>query len=238
MNTLLSAALELRKQCEKLDFSTWANYTYHPLNYAWDSYKMYVEHWGGGKKKVLFLGMNPGPWGMAQTGIPFGEVEKVRHFLRVETTVNTPGLMCPQRPVEGFACARSEVSGKRLWGLFQARFKSPQAFFENHFVLNFCPLLFLKTEGKRCVNLTPDKMPQALWKSLQEVCQQHLKKVVEHLQITYLVGVGAFATKMAKAVPDPPRIVRLLHPSPASPAANKDWAGQATKTLEEAGVWK
>ncbi|MBT5927406.1 MAG: single-stranded DNA-binding protein, partial [Verrucomicrobia bacterium] len=31
--------------------------------------------------------------------------------------------------------------------------------------------------------------------------------------------------------------MEILHPSPASPAANKDWKGKATKKLVEAGVW-
>ena len=35
-------------------------------------------------KRVVFLGMNPGPFGMAQVGVPFGEVAAVRDWLRID----------------------------------------------------------------------------------------------------------------------------------------------------------
>jgi single-strand selective monofunctional uracil DNA glycosylase len=33
-------------------------------------------------------------------------------------------------------------------------------------------------------------------------------------------------------------VVRILHPSPASPAANRGWSAAATEQLIAAGVWK
>ena len=33
------------------------------------------------------------------------------------------------------------------------------------------------------------------------------------------------------------KIGRILHPSPASPAANKDWARKATDELKALGIW-
>jgi len=101
--------------------------------------------------------MNPGPFGMAQIGVPFGEIASARDWLGLEGPVGQPRTVNPKRPVEGFACARSEVSGQRLWGLFRARFGAPEAFFAEHFVANYCPLVFF--EGGR--NLTPDKLPMA-----------------------------------------------------------------------------
>ncbi len=35
----------------------------------------------------------------------------------------------PKRPIEGFDCARSEVSGRRLWGWAALRFGSAETFF-------------------------------------------------------------------------------------------------------------
>jgi single-strand selective monofunctional uracil DNA glycosylase len=53
-----------------------------------------------------------------------------------------------------------------------------------------------------------------------------------------VVGIGAFAEKRARtALADCQiRIGRILHPSPASPAANRGWAEQATRELRELGI--
>ena len=58
--------------------------------------------------------MNPGPWGMVQTGVPFGEVSLVREWLGIDATIRRPKVLHPDRPVEGFLCQRREVSGSRF----------------------------------------------------------------------------------------------------------------------------
>jgi len=182
--------------------------------------------------------MNPGPWGMAQTGVPFGEVTAVRDWLGIDQPVGKPPEEHEKRPIEGFQCRRSEVSGRRLWGLFQQRFKIPEEFFRHHFVANYCPLVFMEASGR---NRTPDKLPAAEREELSAMCDAHLARVVEILEPEYLVGVGTYAEACLKRVgrrDDGGRsIVRILHPSPASPAANQDWGGKATRQLQQAGVW-
>ena len=39
---------------------------------------------------MIFLGMHPGPWGMAQIGVPFGEIPAVRDWMGISTTVDKP----------------------------------------------------------------------------------------------------------------------------------------------------
>ena len=181
--------------------------------------------------------MNPGPWGMSQTGIPFGEVAAVRDWMGLSETVGKPSNEHSKRPVEGFACQRSEVSGRRLWGLFAEKFGTPEQFFKTHMVLNHCPLVFMEASGK---NRTPDKLPAAETATLMEACDRHLRRVVEILEPEFVVGVGAYAEQRAMHALQGMEITfsRILHPSPASPAANRDWAGTATKQLVEAGIWK
>ncbi|MBS0553639.1 MAG: single-stranded DNA-binding protein, partial [Proteobacteria bacterium] len=143
------------------------------------------------------------------------------------------------RPVQGFDCPRSEVSGQRLWGLFRDRFGTPEAFFAEHFVSNYCPLAFFE-DGR---NLTPDKLPAAEQRPLLAACDAHLRAVVHALQPEWVIGIGAWAEKRAaEALADTPaaqslRFGRVLHPSPASPAANRGWAEAATRQLTELGVW-
>jgi len=216
-------------------FAAPVSHVYNPLDYAWAVHQTYLERFGNGRKRVVFLGMNPGPFGMAQTGVPFGEIAAVRDWLGLAGAVGKPAVENPKKLVEGFACKRGEVSGQRLWGLFRERFGTPEAFFAEHFVANYCPLVFFE-EGR---NLTPDKLPAAEAGPLQAACDAHLRRMLEALQAEWVIGVGAWAEKRAMLALDglPVRFGRILHPSPASPAANRGWAPEATRQMVELGLW-
>jgi single-strand selective monofunctional uracil DNA glycosylase len=240
---MAEAAMQLSRQVDGLQFTAPVEYVYNPLSYAWEAYGNYLERFARGPKRVLFLGMNPGPWGMAQTGIPFGEVAAVRDWLGIDAPIGRPKREHPKRPILGLACERSEVSGRRVWGLFAARSESPEAFFREHFVANYCPLVFMDSGGR---NVTPDQLPARQTERLQEVCDQHLARTLELLKPTYLVGVGQYAEaclrRVAECIKGGPKeggrqVVRILHPSPASPAANRGWAPAVEKVLAETGVW-
>lgn len=233
---LIVVTQRMVKAVDELSFAEPTTHVYNPLDYAWAPHEQYIRLHGNSLKKVVFMGMNPGPFGMAQTGVPFGEVEHVRDWIGVEAEVQKPVNENPKRLIEGFACRRSEVSGRRLWSAFKERFGSADAFFADHFVLNYCPLVFMEASGK---NRTPDKMPAAEVEPLYAACDQHLRELVEILQPDWLIGVGAFAEGRAKQALDgmPVQVSRILHPSPASPAANRGWAEQATKQLLALGIW-
>ncbi len=232
---LIEAAESLREAVDGLRFEPPTTHVYNPLDYAADSHRAFLERFGNGRKRVVMLGMNPGPFGMAQTGVPFGEVAAVRDWMGITAEVRRPTNEHPKRRIEGFACTKSEVSGRRLWGLMAERFESADAFFAEHFVVNYCPLVFMEESGK---NRTPDKLPVAEKAALFEACDAHLTKVVRLLDPEWCVGVGAFATEcLQRVIPEPMRFATVLHPSPASPAANRGWAEAATRQLVAAGVW-
>ena len=233
---LIAAAETLRGEVEKLKFAAPITHVYNPLVYAWAGHRAYMERFGGTRKEVVFLGMNPGPFGMAQTGVPFGEIAAVRDWMKITAEIGRPDPEHPKRRIEGFACKRSEVSGKRLWGLFAARFGAADNFFARHFVVNYCPLAFLEESGK---NFTPDKLPAAETAALTRACDAHLRAVLEALQPKWLVGVGDFATRRARLAAEglSLEVAQILHPSPASPLANKDWPGQVTRQLQAKKIW-
>ena len=238
MHPLTAASRQLSDRLRHLQFAAPTTHVYNPLEYASAPHEKYLETYGGSPKKVLFLGMNPGPFGMTQTGVPFGEIAAVRDWLRVTGPVTRPALENPKRPIVGFDCTQSEVSGRRLWGLFAARFGTPAVFFEHHFVANYCPLVFMEAGGK---NRTPDKLPASEMEEVYAPCDEHLKAVIEALRPEWLIGVGAFAEGRGALQLDAfphLKLGRILHPSPASPAANRDWAGEATKQLVALGVWE
>ncbi len=226
---------ELIRDLAPLTFGKPVACVYNPLVYARRPYQKYLRNYGHSTREVLFLGMNPGPFGMAQTGIPFGEVSFARDWLRVAAKVDPPEYSHPKRPVLGFACPRSEVSGRRLWGWARDFFDTPERFFKRFFIANYCPLCFLEVSGR---NLTPDKLPPRQREPLLAACDQALRRTVEHFQPRLVVGIGTFAETRAKFALDgvDVRIGRILHPSPASPTANKDWARQATAQLRALGV--
>ena len=229
------ATRELARAVDEFSFAAPVTHVYNPLDYARAPHKAYVDRFGNGRKRVLFLGMNPGPFGMAQTGIPFGEVAHVRDWMGISARVARPAFEHPKRPVDGFACARSEVSGARLWGAISGHWGTPERFFADHYVINYCPLLFVEESGR---NRTPDKLPAAEKDPLFEVCDRHLRRLVDLFEPECLVGVGAFARDRARRVlgEDGPRIETVLHPSPASPLANRGWKEAAEKQLRALGI--
>ncbi len=236
-SVLLSAAGQLRDRCSALTFSRPVSHVYNPLQYAWQPHRSYLERFGGNKKKAVFLGMNPGPFGMAQTGVPFGEIAAVRDWLQIEAAIEKPPKEHPKRKITGFDCQQSEVSGRRLWGLFRDRFISADAFFAEFFVANYCPLVFMDAGGK---NMTPDKLAAAERAALADPCDEHLHALIANLQPEWLIGVGAYAEAQGKkllASFPKLKVGRILHPSPASPAANRGWGEVVTKTLVELGIW-
>lgn len=232
----IAAARRLSQSVGRLHFAAPVTHVYNPLEYAWDAHEQYLRRMNPERTRVLFLGMNPGPWGMAQTGVPFGQIAAVRDWLGIDAAIGRPQDEHPKRAVEGLACRRSEVSGERLWGLFQSRFETPEAFFREHFVANYCPLVFMEQSAR---NRTPDKLRAEERAALDTACDTHLRAVIEALDPEWLVGVGAYAEARLKPLAGPSRrVTRILHPSPASPAANRGWAALATAQLVEAGLWR
>ena len=232
---LTAIADELAREVGGFEFGPPVAHVYNPLVYARAAHHAYLRLADEAPGRVLLLGMNPGPWGMSQTGVPFGEVAHVRDWLGIADGVEPPADQHPKRPIQGFDCRRSEVSGRRVWGWAERRFGTPAAFFERFLVWNYCPLAFLLPTG---ANLTPDRLPAREKAPLFEACDRALRQAVEALEPRLVVGVGAFAegrARRALADLDVP-VGRMLHPSPASPAANRGWEEQAERDLRDLGV--
>jgi single-strand selective monofunctional uracil DNA glycosylase len=225
----------LAQAVDELSFAPPVSCVYNPLVYARAPHEIYLRRFAGGRPEVLLLGMNPGPFGMAQTGVPFGDVDSVRDWMGIEAPVLTPARQHPRRPVEGFACRRREVSGSRLWGWARQRFGPPERFFQRFLVLNYCPLCFLEASGR---NRTPDRLPAAERRELLALCDRALAAAVEVVSPRLVVGIGGFAfARLQEALEGTDvRIGRVLHPSPANPRANRGWAAAAEEQLAALGV--
>jgi len=235
MAELVKVSRALSRAVSELEFGRPVTHVYNPLQYAKRPHELYLSRFGADPKEIVFVGMNPGPFGMGQTGVPFGDVGFVRDWMGIEAPVDRPPDEHPKRPVLGFACERSEVSGSRLWGWAQDRFGTPEQFFSRFFVINYCPLLFMESTGR---NRTPDKLSADERGALLSACDKALRAAIDFLDPTLVVGVGAWATKRARAAlgDDGPAIGTVLHPSPASPKANRGWASQAESDLRGLGI--
>lgn len=232
---LVEIAAELRDALAGFSFASPVEHVYNPLEYAWAPHAQYLERWGTPPREIVFVGMNPGPWGMAQNGVPFGATTMVKGFLGIDAPVEAPEVEHPKRPIEGLELERDEVSGMRLWGWVKERWGTPDRFFERFFVHNYCPLCFMADTGR---NVTPNKLKKAERDELFPLCDRALEKTIRVLGARRAIGVGAFATRRAKAALGDldVEIGRVLHPSPASPKANRGWAEQAERELREQGI--
>jgi single-strand selective monofunctional uracil DNA glycosylase len=232
---LVRISRALARDVDRLTFAAPVTHVYNPLRYAAALHEAYLRRYGEGRKAVVLLGMNPGPFGMAQTGVPFGDVTVVRDWLGLQGPIDRPAREHPKRPVRGLDCPRGEVSGTRLWGWARDRFGTPARFFDRFFVVNYCPLVFIEESGR---NFTPDKLPAREQTPLFAACDEALGAIIDALEPRHVIGVGAFATGRARAALGERdlRIGTILHPSPASPLANRGWAAAAEKQLVACGI--
>lgn len=232
---LVTTARRLGAEVAGLRFAAPVTHVYNPLEYAWAPHRDYLRRYARTSPEVILVGMNPGPWGMAQTGVPFGDVEMVRDWLGIEAPVARPRREHPKRPVLGFACGRREVSGRRLWGWARERFGPPQRFFARFLVVNYCPLCFMEDSGR---NRTPDRLPVAERDALFAACDRALARSVHALTPRHVLGVGRFAeTRVAKVLAGSGvSLGGVPHPSPASPSANRGWADQMDAALDRLGI--
>jgi len=244
---LIRLSRRLAKTVDQLTFNEPVTHVYDPLVYARRSHERFLELAGtafatappSNGPRAILLGMNPGPWGMAQTGVPFGEVARVRDWLGINEPVKKPKHEHPKRPVTGFDCQRSEVSGRRVYEWAEEYYGNPERFFSRFYIANFCPLSFMEEGGK---NRTPDKLPAEERAPLFKACDDALLKTVECLKPDMVIGIGAFAEACARRVLGTHQVRlaltfgRILHPSPASPIANKGWAPQVRNQLAELGL--
>jgi len=232
---LIQITRSLAGKVKLFSFGPPVTHVYNPLEYAREPHEAYLTHWGKKPGRAILLGMNPGPFGMAQTGVPFGDVELVRSFVGIDARVNKPEREHPKRLVLGFACPRSEVSGARLWGWAQKRFGTAERFFDRFFVINYCPLAFMEESGR---NRTPDKLSAGERERLFEACDDALRRMIDVLHPSHVIGIGGFAEQRARAALGDKGLAIgcVLHPSPASPKANRGWAEIVERELTALGI--
>lgn len=231
---LVTIHTRLADELDRLSFGPPVGHVYNPLRYAWAPFAHYLTSFGQGPREVVLLGMNPGPFGMAQTGVPFGDPRWARDFLGIRGEITRPEREHPRRPVLGWESPRGEVSGDRIWTFVEGRFGTPGAFFARFFILNWCPLAFLGGSG---ANITPDKLARGEREALGAACDRALAASLGVLRPRVVVGIGGFAEMCLRRVAPPGvQIGRMLHPSPASPKANQGWEEIAVAELRAMGV--
>ena len=233
-SSLVVIAQKLRGEVSRLRFGPPVYHVYNPLFYAWAPHREYLQRYGRDRPEALIVGMNAGYFGMAQTGVPFGDVVMVRDWLGIEGRVLRPNDEHPKRPIDGFACRRREVSGQRLWGWARDAFGTPERFFARYFVVNYCPLCFL---GETGANLALDKLPAASRERLEHACDRALGAAATALNVRYAIGLGHFAARRVAAVLGNEVVCGAApHPSPANASIGPHWAREMERALAAMGI--
>ncbi|XP_049285272.1 single-strand selective monofunctional uracil DNA glycosylase [Anopheles funestus] len=211
---------------------------YDPIEYASEIHCAYLQRFLDGPKPILFLGMNPGPWGMCQTGVPFGYVPAVRDWMGLRGTVTKPKPELAARPVEGLACTREEQSGKRWWGLYEELCGTSDGFFRSCFVYNLCPLAFFHQTGR---NITPSELKGKAKGEIQSISEQYLAIALTLLKPKIVISVGRYTEDRIKSLTKQNKIDPTIatycmpHPSPRS-LNNTNWPEKAKLWLTEHGI--
>ncbi len=239
MNTLIDRTKLFASECQEIEYPECV-YVYHPLNYAWNFHKKYLELYVKKGTKALFLGMNPGPFGMAQTGIPFGEVNVVKEYLKIDEPLLALPITHPKRPIEGLLCERSEVSGRRLWSLIEKKFPLSKQFTPHLAIMNYCPVVFVDT-GPTGKNIIPEKIEKEVRVELEKVCDTYLDDIIDIIRPISVVGIGQYAKKkLSLSIARSKKniyVTSIIHPSPANPQANKGWLEIVEKALVDENIW-
>ena len=225
MSTLLAAAARLRDALDAFPRPRGVAFAYHPLRYAWDAHAAYLARYGEGRPgRAVFIGMNPGPWGMTQSGVPLADPALARAWMGLHGRVASPAHAHPKVPVLGYASTRRDPTGAKFYGWAQARYGTAERFFAEAFVLNYCPLLFLDEAGR---NVTLPALAAEDARRLFAACDAHLAEALRALQPRRVLPRGAFAAERVRVVLDAERLEvpvrQVRHPSPANPANNAGW---------------
>jgi single-strand selective monofunctional uracil DNA glycosylase len=148
--------------------------------------------------------------------------------------------MHPKRLISGLSCTRSEVSGRRLWGLIKERYPDATSLYTEVAIMNYCPVVFVD-KGATGKNITPDKIEITSRKALEKVCDSYLDDMITLIQPEFIVGIGKYAQKKGEQsihrLNKDITVHSILHPSPANPQANKNWNEKVIKALHDYHIW-
>lgn len=224
MSEPTAAAARLRDALDGYPLPRGVAYAYHPLRYAWDAHAAFLSRYGEGAGRAVFVGMNPGPWGMTQSGVPLADPALAREWMGVQGRVESPPHAHPKVPVLGYASTRRDPTGAKFYGWARRRYGTAAAFFAEAFVLNYCPLLFLDEAGR---NVTLPQVPKAAAAPLFAACDAHLAAMLRALRPRRVLPMGAFAAARVRGVLEAEKLDvplrQVRHPSPANPANNAGW---------------
>jgi len=191
----------------------------NPLEYLWLQYGYYTSCYHNQYPRAMIIGMNPGPKGMSQTGIPFGSPNIIPSILPNKSLFNEirdnegSPVSSPHRRITGPSNTTVEVSGNRLWSALIKRYGDFKSITSEIFVDNICPLLFLcgKNGSK---NLTPDKLtPSPAKIILIRLCTERLQKIYQCLgEPSNIVALGRWSHKFLEKMFPKVRVTYILHP--------------------------
>jgi single-strand selective monofunctional uracil DNA glycosylase len=192
-------------------------------------------------RPLLVFGLNPGPYGMAQTGIPFTDLKRLAQGLprlaaelaRSGERLSLPGLA--PSSLQPFLTRTFESSSVRVHRFLRLAHGSAERAFREVVFVNPCPLLFIdRALGE---NRTPADLPRALRAGVDEARVEVVSVAVARLRARGAIVLGRDAAA-ALSVPLRARlgeraVVEWEHPARAVPDI---WARGLLAALRRRGL--
>ncbi|XP_073844130.1 single-strand selective monofunctional uracil-DNA glycosylase-like [Musca autumnalis] len=192
---------------------------YRPLDYAAQIYRNFLQKYLNGPKRILFVGMNPSRYGSLLTGIPFGDITTVRDRMQLDVS-----------SLDSMEIGE-EQSSQRFWNLIKSIFNDEQdfidRFFQNCFVHNVCPLVFINNNGHNVSFQSLAERMTMETRQIEVICRSYLELQVQLLQPEIIIAVGWYAFNMLRSLDYYKNgrciVEKIPHPSPKNFDSELDW---------------
>ncbi|XP_037927861.1 single-strand selective monofunctional uracil DNA glycosylase-like [Teleopsis dalmanni] len=208
---------------------------YNPVEYAADLHCEYLRKYLDRPKRVVFLAVHPEQNGMAQTGVPFGNVSTVRDMMKLCGEVKQPNRLHPKHPVLGLNCHINEPSGVRFWGLMDKIAGSLDTFSEQCFVHTFCPLLFFNEYGR---TIEPCVLPFEIKYPMRDLLVEALCKEMKLVQPEIIVVTGNYVYNgLQRSELYAKTLLVMTNPHPWVPN-NHNWVRRSERWLYQYDIVK
>ncbi|XP_073819638.1 uncharacterized protein isoform X2 [Musca autumnalis] len=215
-------------------------HTYNPVVHAAEIHCNYLQKYLDSPKRILFVGMNPGRYGALQTGIPFGNITTVKIGMGLKGRITpTPGQRGKIR-IRGLEAPEVEhdSSSTRFWRLISELFDGAENYldllFEKCFVHNFCPLVFIDSDGLNVSLPYIEPNPR-----LFAECRKTLGKQITLLKPDLIICIGKFVRSMLSKTRQAKgrEILMIEHPSYKNYISADKWIEDAKEVFQSNGLF-
>ena len=204
---------------------------WNPQLYGLPLYRRFAtEHLPTSRGAIVALGLNPGKYGMSQTGIPFTDVTRAA---RVGIAIEPPGL-APASLRPFLKSYRVERSSASVYNLLDALWGGPAEGWRRLWAVAPCGLLFLEPDG---TNVTPADARLARRDDVRELRLRVIRESVEAARPRGVLLLGQDVARVAADALGDVETLVVDHPVARGPGRRGPawWAGVVAQAVRARG---